>query len=113
MNNFDNYISGQLKNDKLNFEADTAIKDRLMYHMQLKSSKAEVRRNAILPSLALLFTGKLASLKIGSVVAVIIFFLGFQHMNQTNSMIQLTDTVEVNQSLDTVFMSIEDSIRFN
>lgn len=113
MNNFDKHISEQIKSDKLNFEAEVAIKNRLMYHMQLKSVKSEVRRNAIFPSLALLFTGKFLSLKIGSIVAIFIFFMGFQQMNQQSGFIQLTDTVEVNQGPDTLLISVKDSIQFN
>lgn len=113
MDNFEKHISEQIQIDSLPFEADQAIHDRLMYHMQLKSAQTRVRRNALLPSLALLLSSKFIALKLGAIVAIFIFFMGYQQMNQQSSLVQFSDTAQVIQNIDTTQFAIEDSLRIN
>lgn len=113
MNTFDKQIANSIKQEKLTFSTNEASKSRLMYHMQLKSAQVEVRKNAILPSLASLFAGKFMMLKLGSIAAFFLFFFGYQQMNQQSSLMHLSDTVQVNQTVDTLSINFNDSLLIN
>lgn len=113
MDKFEKHISDQLQNDKLNFSADTAIHNRLMYHMELKSVKSAVRRNAVLPSIGFLLTSKYVGIKVGIAALLLISFMGYKQMNMNNSFIQLSDTAQVIHNLDTLNYNIKDSLLAN
>jgi len=113
MDNFEKHISSQLQNDKLSFGADAAIHDRLIYHMQVKSAKSAVRKNSLIPIINGLFTNRFLSVKIGVAAMLLISFMGYKQMNQNNSFIQLSDTVQVINNLDTVEYTLKDSILRN
>lgn len=113
MDNFEKQMASQIKNDKLDFSTDAAIHSRLMYHMQLKSTKSEVRKNSFLPALVILASGKFLTLKLGVLGVFLMLFLGYNQLNQQTSYIQLSDSVNVSTAMDTTFMNIEDSLRIN
>ncbi len=113
MDDFEKHIFTQIQNDQLNFNADSAIQERLMYHMQLKSAKTTVRKNLILPSLGALFTSKLLVWKLSFATMILISFMGYKQFNQNTSLIQYRDTAQVINAIDTTNILIKDSILRN
>lgn len=113
MDNFEKHISQQLQNDKLPFDANPGILDRLMYHMQLKSANSTVRRNQILPSLSLLLATKLLAWKVGVAALLLISFMGYKQFNHQTSSSQIADTTRIMQIIDTTNFIMEDSASFH
>ncbi len=114
MDNFDKYIGDQVQSDKLAFTPDERIHDRLMYHMQLRSSQSAVRKNQILPWTGNLFTGKFLSWKVGIAAAFLIFFMGYRQFSpKTTHLHIIGDTTTMVQSVDTTHTMIGDSVMVN
>jgi hypothetical protein len=113
MDNFEKHISDQLQNDRLHFSADTAIHDRLMYHMQLKSSRSAVRKNHILPSLSFHFATKLIAWKLGVAAIVLFSFMGYKQFNQSTTIFHLSDTAQIVNTIDTTNILVKDSVLIN
>ena len=113
MDNFEKHISSQLQNDKLHFSADPAIQDRLMYHMQLKSSKSTVHKNQILPFLDVLFAPKLLVWKLGIVAVLLISSISYNYYRPDASIIQVADSTRIFSSIDTTNILFKDTLSVN
>jgi len=110
MDNFEKHISTQLQNDELSFSPDTAIHNRLMYHMQLKSSQSTVRKNNILPTLSFHFATKLLAWKLGIAAILLFSFMGYKQFNQSTTIFHLSDTAQVVNTIDTTNFLVKDSV---
>lgn len=113
MDNFEKHISSQLNNDKLPFSADPAIHSRLMYHMQLKSSKSTVHKNQILPFLGMLFTPKFIVWKLGIVTFLLASSISYNHYNQNGTIGYVADSAQVISSIDTTNILFKDTLSIN
>jgi hypothetical protein len=113
MDNFEKHIGSQLQNDKLHFSADPAIKDRLIYHMQLKSSKSAVHKNQILPFLGELFAPKLLVWKLGIVTVLLISSMSYNYYHRDASIIQVADSTRIIGSIDTTNIQFKDTLSIN
>jgi len=113
MDNFEKFISGQLQNDKLPFEADPGIYERLSYQMQLKASNAAVRKNQLFPSLSALFAAKFLAWKVGVAALFLISFMGYKQFKHDASFSPVVDTAQIIQSIDTTNFILEDSASIN
>ena len=102
MSDLDKKIKELLSNDKIPFEVDPAIQQRLNYQLQLKASSATIKQNSIFPFLATFFTTKLLGLKISVLTIVLFTFIGYKQINHPNSIYTGTDTASVYQSMDTL-----------
>jgi hypothetical protein len=112
----ENYMFFQeiLKNDKLNFEADPAIEQRLMYHFQLKASSSKIKRNSLLPFLETIFSTRFISLKIGFVALIIFIAFGMKQFKAPKEMNLHADTASAFRVHDTLCsLSSVDSIALN
>ncbi|OQX76496.1 MAG: hypothetical protein B6D64_09750 [Bacteroidetes bacterium 4484_276] len=113
MDSFEKHIASQLQDDQLNFSTDPAIYDRLMYHMQLKSSKSAVRKNQFLPSISVLFATKLISWKLGIAAILLISFMGYRQLNQNVIVTHVSDSARIVNTFDTTNILMKDSILKN
>lgn len=114
MDNFEKHISSQLQNDKLPFSADPAIQDRLMYHMQLKSSKSAMHKNQILPFLDVLFAPKLLVWKLGIVAVLLISSISYNYYQPDAGIIQVADSTRIIiSSIDTTNILFKDTLSVN
>jgi hypothetical protein len=91
-----------IRNDKLNFKANPAIEQRLMYHFQLKAASSKPKMNNILPLISTIFSKKVISLKIGLAALFIIIAVGFMQIQAPKEMTILTDTASLHLSDDTL-----------
>ena len=110
MDNFEKYITTQIQNDELNFSADSAIQDRLMYHMQLKSASSNVRKNHFLPSFSGLIATKFIAWKLGIAAILLVSFMGYNQFQQESSYTIASDTTQILNAIDTTNILIKDSI---
>lgn len=113
MDNFEKHLSSQLQNDKLDFVADPAIQARLMYHMQLKSSKSAVHKNQFLPFLGVLFAPELLVWKLGVVAILLISSMSNNHFNPNEGFIQVADSTQVFNLTDTANIQFMDTLLIN
>jgi len=109
MDNFEKHISSQIQNDKLDFIADSAIEDRLMYHMQLKSAKSAVRKNQIIPLFTALLATKLIAWKLGIASILLISFISYNQFQQEANYSIASDTAQILNVIDTTNVLITDS----
>lgn len=112
----ENYMSFDeiLKSDKLNFEADPAIEQRLMYHFQLKAGASKIKRNSLLPFLDTIFSTRFVSLKIGFAALIIFIAFGMKQLKAPKEMNLHADTASVFHAHDTLcYLSSVDSIALN
>ncbi|OFY48714.1 MAG: hypothetical protein A2W85_05660 [Bacteroidetes bacterium GWF2_41_31] len=113
MDNFEQHLSNQLQNDKLHFSINPAIRERLMYHMHLKSAKSAVHKNQILPFLSMLFAPKLVAWKLGFVAILVISSMGYNHYNHNESTVQVADSTHTFISIDTLNIHFKDTLSIN
>jgi len=114
MSHLDATLKDLIQNDKLQFEADPAIKLRLMNHLQAKIGSSFPRQNMIMPFFTGFLSAKLIGLKVGVIASVLIAFIGFKQMNNQSNKTILTDTCSVFEKNDTVgLLKGIDSTSFN
>lgn len=113
MDNFEKHLSSQLQNDKLNFSADPAIQDRLMYRMQLKSSKSAVHKNQILPFLGVLFAPEMVFWKLGIVAILLISSISYNHYSHNESNVKVADSTHIFNLIDTTNIQFKDTLLIN
>ena len=113
MDNFEKNISSQLQSDKLPFDADPAIYERLSYQMQLKSSGSAVHKNHFLPALSVLFASKFIAWKVGIAALFLFSIMGYEQFKHEGSIPHIVDTAQIIQSIDTTNFLIEDSLSVN
>jgi len=114
MDNFEKYISSRLQNDKLPFHADPAIRNRLMYQMQLKFSRSTLHKNQILPFVGLLFSPKLLVWKLGIVAVLVLISVSSNYYNNQNiNAVLATDSTRMISSVDSTSIQLKDTLSFN
>jgi hypothetical protein len=97
-----NPFSEILKNDRLPFEADPSIEQRLMYHFQFKTASSKIKRNQSIPFVERLFSTRLIGLKIGLATLLVVLALGFKQFNSPKQISLQADTASVYNTHDTV-----------
>jgi len=109
MDTFEKHLHETLKRDLSGLSANTAIKQRLMYHMQIQSSQNRIRQNSIIPSIGHFILEKFTALKLGIAAMLLIAIVGYKQFNQNNTMLLLSDTTCITQPLDTLNVLNSDS----
>jgi len=94
-----------LKNDKLDFEANPGIEQRIMYHYQLKSASSKIKKNQIIPFFDSLFNSKYVGIKIGLAGLLVVLAFGLKQINAPKEISIQTDTVAA--------INIHDTVKYN
>jgi len=100
-----------IKNDKLKFNANPAIEQRLMYHFQLKNASSQIKKNQLFPFLDGLFKPRFVGIKVGLACLLILSAIGYKQLNTPEEINLKTDTASVSLAHDTLcYKASNDSV---
>lgn len=113
MDTFENNIRKSLNNDKLPFEADPSILQKLACEMAKKSLNSAPRMNSIFPLHGSFFKGKFLVLKVAATILLIFSVLGgVNQFNVGNPNYLVSDSAHVMVSDTTLTPLMSDSLPF-
>lgn len=113
MNNFEKYISNKLQNDKLDFAANPAIRERVLYRMQLKTSQTVVHKNQFVPMFNRQFFAVSLIWKLGVAALIILSSIGYEHFVRNESVIKVVDSTQSIGLTDSSTIRFNDTLNFN
>lgn len=113
MDKFEKCISSALQSDKLDFAANPAIRERVLYRMQLKNSQSVVQKNQILPMLNGLFLAKTVIWKLGVAAIILLSSIGYEHFVSNEGVIKVVDSTQSIGLTDSSTIQFNDTLNFN
>ncbi len=113
MDKFEKSISSTLQNDKLDFAANPAIRERLLYRMQLKTSQTVVHKNQFVPMFNRQFFATNVIWKIGVAAIILLSSIGYEHFIKTDGVIKVVDSTQSIGLTDSSTIRFNDTLNFN
>ena len=103
MNTFDDFLSNEIANDRLNFDIDNSAFNHMHYMVNLNSVHSTVKKNLIFSFLSDLFRPKFILAKVAFVSVLLILIIGNKgNQRQKNSLFQADSTLIQINNYDTL-----------
>jgi hypothetical protein len=109
MDSFDDILQNKLKNEKLNTRPSDEVFNHLHNQMLAKSATNRIKQNSFLPLSSYASGKKYLALKISIAAVFIISFFGIRQVNKPDNYIQMADTTNLYQKIDTLNFQLADS----
>lgn len=116
MDSFDNFLTDNIKKDKLELDLDNSVFNHLHYMVNLNSTKSIISKNSMFGFLSDFLSPRFILAKVAIVSILLILFIGnYQNKRHDSLFFQADSTLIQNNSYDTLNESrnqISDSLYF-
>jgi hypothetical protein len=109
MDNFDKILQNKLQNDKLNTKPSEEVFNHLRNQMLVNSATSHIKQNSFLPLFTSMAGRKNIVWKISIAAVFLISFFGIKQINKPDTYIQIADSTNLHQNIDTLNFQLADS----